>query len=485
MGFAEGVIALRPQRVLEATPQQVAIAGGSLGSFGVDPIDQERGYRQWGSKGRREVPEWTREKARDYAVTAYRMNPMCTAIIDTMTAFCVGASGVKPVCTNEEVRKVVDEFWNDPRNRRGAIQEIALRSQLLLGEKLYELMVGKSSGVVRVAAHEPSLIRDVTLYKGNALWPDKVILPPLGDSDRDTVWRIAQVNDKTGLREGQAMFWAPWRTLDTDVRGVPYIHSILDWLDSYDEVLSNLIDRTAVARYVAFDVTLKGDSANVDEYVKNRGGTGLPPSGSIEVHNESVEWKPMQIYTGADEDSKANGAVLTNIAAGAGLSKPWLADPEDANRATSMTMAEPVRRRIGGVQRVWLEQETELARFVVDRAVAARRLPETVKSKDPRTGAEIEIPASMAVTVQGPEIAAADAQLTAQVLLNLATGLEKLRDLGMSQEAIGLAGQKAWEDYMGVPWRPELGKVEANPDDVATYVEESARRPGILHAVGT
>jgi hypothetical protein len=89
----------------------------------------------------------------------------------------------------------------------------------------------------------------------------------------------------------------------------------------------------------------------------------VPPSGSVEVHNDAVTWKPQTVSTGAMEDTAANRSVLTNIASGTGLAKTWLAEPEDANRATSLTMAEPVRRRVGSVQKSWLAQQTELVRF--------------------------------------------------------------------------------------------------------------------------
>jgi hypothetical protein len=246
-------------------------------------------------------------------------------------------------------------------------------------------------------------------------------------------------------------------------------------LDNYDQVLSNLMDRTVIARYAAMDVTLKGASpAEIDEYVRKRGGTHLPHSGSIEVHNDSVEIKPLNVQSGSFEDTRTSGAILTSISAGVGLSRVWLADPEDANRATSMSMAEPTRRRVGAVQRVWLAQMTELCRIAVDRAVAAGRLPAMVEVTDPKTGAVSEIPASMAVTVTGPKIAAADAQIAAGVLLNLSTGLEKLVQTGLiSQEAAEFASRKAWEDFMGVPWRVELSKPGANPDDVATAVDDA------------
>lgn len=468
----------RAVRATEGIAEKLVSTGGGISSYGTDPVDGDRSYRLAG-RGRpsREMPHWTRERARDYSVTAYRSNPMATAIIDTVVAFCVGDSGVSPTCTNPEVKAVVDEFWTDPANRLGDIQEVSLRSQLLLGEKLYELLTGPSSGVVRFAPVDPAAIKDVQCRAGNPLWPGVVVLPPQGEEEDYQRWPVAAVDDSTGLRDGRCMFWAPWRTLDTDVRGQPFLMPVLDWLESYDLVLSNAIDRTALARYFALDVTVTGDQQDVDTWVEERGGTHMPPSGTIEVHHDGVALKPLAVPTGIEEDATANKAVLTSIAAGSGLARTWLADPEDANRATSLTMAEPVRRRVGGVQRVWLAQQTELVRFAVDRAVAARRLPATVTATDPRTGDQYEVPASQTVLVTGPEIAAADAQINAQVLLNLSTGLEKLVQIGvLSTDAAAAVARKSWEDYMGVPYRAELDSPDADRDDVAEQVGSAESR---------
>src|SRR5439155_27206227 len=127
---------------------------------------------------------------------------------------------------------------------------------------------------------------------------------------------------------------------------------------------------------------------------------------------------------------------------------------------------------------------TELVRYAIDRAVAARRLPATVTAVDARSGAEKQIPASMAVTVTGPEIAAADAQITAQVLLNLATGLEKLVAIGaLPTEAAALAAQKAWEDFVGVPYVASLGKPDTAPGDLATHIDDTETRRAKLRPV--
>jgi len=466
-----------PRRTTESLADQVVATGAMVGNYGRDPIDGDAGFRRAGEVGR-EAPHWTRERARDYSVAAYRSNPMATAVIDTYTAFCVGDSGVTWQASNPDVANVVREFWDDPRNDLGSIQELGLRSQLLLGEKLYEMLVGERSGVVRFAPIDPAHIKDVETVHGNPLWPGTVVLPGADGAGEDRRWQVARVDDETGLRDGRAMFWAPWRTLDTDVRGLPFMLPILDWLDSYDTVLSNLIDRTALARYLVWDVTVQGDQKDVDAFVSARGGLHVPRSGSVEVHNESVTWDPKTAQTGAYEDNAANKSVLTNIASGAGLAKTWLAEPEDANRATSLTMAEPVRRRVGSIQKVWLAQQTEMVRYAVDRAVDARRIPARVEARDVKTGETTQIPASQAVRVTGPEIAAADSQITAQVLLNLSTGLEKLVTIGaLSKEASATAARKAWEDYVGVPYTAELDSPTANRDDVATAVEDAQKKP--------
>lgn len=468
------LVPARAIRSTEATPEQVVASGAALGSWGgQDPIDGDVGWRPAGSQGR-QVPPWTLEKSRIYSVAAYRTNPMAKAIIDTYTAFCVGDSGVTYQATNPEVRAVVDEFWTDPKNRLESIQDLWLRDQLLTGESLTEMLVGDQSGAVRFSPIDPSIIGEVRLKNGNPLWVDSVGFRNSGTQE-DVNLSIVDVDDATGLRDGEAMFWTPFKALITDRRGMPFLGPVLDWLDNYDMVLSNLIDRTALARYLVWDVTVNGSQDDVNAFVKARGGTHVPRSGSVEVHNEAVTWEPKQAQTGAFEDTEAAKSMLTGVASGAGLAKTWLAEPDGANRATSLTMAEPVRRRVAGVQKQWLGYQTELVRYAVDRAVAAHRLQPTVEALDPKTGQTYELKAAQSVVVTGPEVAAADAQITAQVLMNLSTGLEKLVGIGaLTTEAAGMAARKAWEDFVGIPYRAELDKPDGNKDDVATHVDDNA-----------
>jgi len=88
------------------------------------------------------------------------------------------------------------------------------------------------------------------------------------------------------------------------------------------------------------------------------------------------------------------------------------------------------------------------------------------------------------VSITGPQIAAADSQVTARVLAELARGMETLISTGvLSKEAARKAAEKAWTDYVGVPYRAELDAPDSETDDVATYVEDAGGPAGPLAAL--
>lgn len=468
-----------PDRGTEATPQALA-ATGAAGTFGVDPIDGDSGYTPLGQQMHREQPRWTTERARAYSVAAYRSNPMARAIIDTYTSFVCGDAGIAPQCDDPAVLQVVNEFWVDPRNQWSQQQVLFCRDWMLAGEFAGEYMVGELTGRVRWSPITSARIEGVTLDRGNPLWHKEIVLTSHGAEP--TRLQIAQIDDLTELRTGQCFFVPSWRALTTDRRGTPFLQPVLDDLDSYAQVLSNLVDRTALARYVAFDVTIDGDDEDVTKFIRNRGGQHVPRSGSIEVHNKSVEWDKLEVSSGSFEDTNTSLSILTNVAGGAGLAKTWLAESEGANRATSQSMAEPVRRRIGGVQSDWLAIMAEQCRFAVDRAVAAGRLPRLVASRD-AAGSEIFVPPSTLVRVTGPEVAPSTAEMASTVMLNLSTAIANAIDGGfMTKDAGAVAIQKGWEQLVGRPFPPSLmpkSTVTLSADATAEEIS-AAQREGRL-----
>jgi hypothetical protein len=84
------------------------------------------------------------------------------------------------------------------------------------------------------------------------------------------------------------------------------------------------------------------------------------------------------------------------------------------------------------------------------------------------------VPASETVRVVGPEIAASDAKVNAEILVNLSTGLIGLRSQGLlSKAAAEAASKKAWEEYMGIPYSHELDE-SGDVDAIEDYLEEQS-----------
>ena len=210
-------------------------------------------------------------------------------------------------------------------------------------------------------------------------------------------------------------------------------------------------------------------------------------SGSVEFHNEKVKWTPLTVTSGSFEDTNTALSVLTNIASAAGLAKTWLSESEGANRATSMSMAEPVRRRVGGVQLEWLGIMTEHLRYVVDQAVAVGRLPRMIASTD-IAGETIMVSPAQLVRATGPKIAAADAQITSTVLMNLGTAIESMVSVGvLTKEAGAIAVQKAWEQFVGRPFPSSLAAKPSTSLAADATAEEiaAAQTEGRLFLVGS
>lgn len=467
-------------RATEATAQQL-IATGASGFYGADPIDGDRGYTQMGQSPT-EQPRWTLQQERAYSIAAYRSNPMATAVIDTHTAFVCGDSGISPESDDPDVLEVVNEYWNDPKNRMGPNQTLFCRDWLMMGEHIAEYLVGETSGLVRLSPISPPMVSSVLLDRGNPLWLDKLVI----GGQNPTTLQIASVDDFTGLRTGQVGYFPSWRTLITDRRGRPFMAPILDDLDAYSAVLSNLVDRTSAARWIALHYTFDDmDQKAIDQWVQDRGGNNMPRSGSIEATNDKVHIASIDVQSGSFEDTNTALSVLTNVAGGSGLAKTWLSESEGANRATSMSMAEPVRRRVGNVQAEWLQIQTEHMRYVVDQAVAIGRLPRLMPSQD-IDGHTIMVQPSELVRAVGPKIAAADAQITSTVLLNLAQSLEAMTAAGvMSKEAAAIAAQKAWEQFVGRPFPANLAVKSVATIAGADSAEEieRAQSEGVLFRI--
>lgn len=392
---------------------------------GIDP--DEHLWRSLTRQETRSLPKVTHERAIEVCYTLHQQNPLGHRITELNRDFVVG-DGITWTARNPEVEEVVREFWDDDQNKLDLrLTDFALELGLY-GELCLEAFVGEHSGVVQLGYIDPARIEDVLHVEGNPLALDKVILKRKGRKKPDPLEIIRPRQDGEGelpKLDGQVFFFKV-NSVSNSPRGWPDLLHIADWLDAYDQLLWEMLERARLIRIFIWDVTLNGfDQTKIDAWVRAHGAA--PKSGSIRAHNQEQSWQAVAPELGSFETAKEAEVLLEHIAAGAGFPKHWLSSAEDVNRATALEMASPTVRRLSQRQRYFTSAVREILRFVLDKAIASGAL--TTKDgkvpaydEDGNVTEEMHEPIDL-VQVHGPEISPKDVVAAGQLFVNAANAL--------------------------------------------------------------
>ena len=96
----------------------------------------------------------------EVAYFLWKTNPLANWIIEVVTAF-VSAKGLPVSCDNDDVKKVLEDFWYDPVNRMDIHWENFVRELGIYGEQCWPVFVAQQTGRVRMGYIDPALIRNV------------------------------------------------------------------------------------------------------------------------------------------------------------------------------------------------------------------------------------------------------------------------------------------------------------------------------------
>jgi hypothetical protein len=172
--------------------------------------------------------------------------------------------------------------------------------------------------------------------------------------------------------EGDVFFYSVNRPVGA-TRGTPDSLALADWIDAYDQLLFNTIDRSALMNSFVWDVTLQGaDNEQVTQWVERHGEAPRP--GTVRVHNDAETWNAVTPVLGAAEQETVARMVKNMVLGGAGLPEAWFADGDSANRATVAEQGAPTYRMLTARQRLVRHMMEDLVRFVLKNAQDAGRL---------------------------------------------------------------------------------------------------------------
>lgn len=403
----------------QAQAAAVVLSEAAMASGAYDP-DSALTAAQMGSSyvkrltsdNSRDLSPITQQRSLDLSYWMYDANPMAKRIVDATKDAVVG-QGIQVVATssekdeNEQLQRVLDEFWSDDINHMDMTTHQLCVDLSLAGELLILVQVNPANGSVRLGYVDTGLIGDVV---PDPRFPQKAAAITLGGSRPATTKKLVlkvigideDPNSKSfgrlmGARTGNAKdtpsgpvvietyefslgnrggklkgvydgscFFFKINGVTSSRRGKPDLLCLIDWIDAFDNLLLNEVDRAVLLKSFIWDITIEGaDEQMIREHLAKN---PPPKANSIRAHNEKIQYKSDTPDLKAQDQSVLADQLLSYIATGAGLPKFWLNGSMEVNRATAKEMNDPASRHLA-TRRKYVKYIIErICNFVLDQA---------------------------------------------------------------------------------------------------------------------
>ena len=429
-------------------------------------------WQSLGGGGRRDLPNVTHERALEIAYALYRQNPLGSRITRLNRDFIVG-DGIGWSTRNPQVEDIVGEFWEDEDNDLDErLNDFALELGLN-GELCLEAFVGKVSGIVKLGYVDPTQIKRVSHVDGNPLILDQIFVKKKGagikGEPKKIIRRRYSDNDGDAAKLDGDVFFFKLNSLSNSTRGWPDLMHIGDWLEAYDQMLWDVLERARHMRSFVWDVLLKGaDEATIQAWLRKHGTP--PKAGTVRAHNESEVWTPIAPQMGSTEAATDGEVILEHLMGGAGFPKHWFASGEDVNLATAKEMGIPTERMLSARQRFFTRKVHRIVRFVLEKAEEEGTLKTDVDGLMPvydEDGNPTDqlLPPHKLVEIQAPEISAKDMAAAGKLLVDVTNALATAEELKWFGKDVSRQAIAACFALMGVDFDPQMepDEDEENP----------------------
>ena len=313
----------------------------------IDPDDVL--YRRV-SDTRRDLNPVTHRRAQDISLYLWRQNPMAKRVVEMIADFVVGADGLRFETESDKVQRAIEDFWNDPATQLAERFRDLIRDESIFGELALRRSVNEASGHSRLGLIDGFRIKDVLLNKDNALVDETLLIWSVEKGGQDESLKVVNWSDDDGGKwEGDAHFFAVNRVTGQK-RGTPDLFAIADFIDGWDQLLFNSLERSGLINAFVFDVELQGaDDAAVQAWLLSHGEAPRP--GSVRVHNEKEKWNALAPQLGSQDVMSIGRAIKNAALGGAGMPEAWFAEGDSANRATLAAQGDPTYRMLQSRQK--------------------------------------------------------------------------------------------------------------------------------------
>jgi len=435
-------------------------------------------FRRLTQSPRRDLSPVQQARMVELAAYLYATNPLARRGIDRSVAYIIGA-GVSVDCADEACQEVVDRLWAEnsiDRRLRGWIV-----AQRLYGEVFLPVVVNPVSGALGVGFLPAADVTDIITESDNIEMTQAVAARPAagyGDPvyyrmvrrDRDPASQtyglmIGTADDAEGEPTGDdvayasAILYASANRLPDAVRGMSDLYAVADYVDAYETVIFDLVERAALLNSLIVQVQHAGlEQDEINAIAAERGGL-VPKAGTVIHTNEAETWNVMTPEWANASVETWSDIILGMVATGLGVPKYWLNSTLDPNRASAEQMALPVLKDLEERQREASVLIEDMVAFALDQAVAH---------------GQIQATANRDFEVTFPPLTTADAAAGSTVLAAVANSMVALRAEGVMPDAVTYRVLSAALGLLGVDIEPEALAEAIGEDEAAEAEAEEA-----------
>jgi len=472
--------------VVGTTARALKAAGrfveGLMAFPGIDLIDpQDSNFRRL-SQGPKDLPAMEQDKMLSLAYYLWRGNPLARRFIEIDKDFVLG-DGFTVTSDQEDIAKVLEDFWTDPINRWPLTIEQRIRDLAIDGEVCWPVFTNEITGKVRLGYLDPRSIARVEADPDNATMPLLVTTKSGADLAERKYRCVLQGKPEELLAQRGLALWGQGtdgecfyyriNSVSNATRGSSDLEPNIDHLDQFDRLHFDTADRVGFLNAFLWHVQIKG--ATEPALAKWRSEHAAPPkAGSVRVSSEEETWTAVNPDLKTGDVHELVRMVRLLLGAGAGIPDHWISEGQ-ATRASAKEMNDPPFKRLKTRQAFWKSIITDVCAYALEKAREPKPGVQgplagvvdaegNVTIPPPVEEAEaVVLPLRKAFTVQESPITTRDfatAATTLQTTTN-ATSQAVADKIMTKQEARLLLVQAATE--MGVDLPPELPEIAEDP----------------------
>ncbi len=360
MNFKDKLVDVFLGNVIESKVKQRLKASSILDA----PTVEDLQWRRLTSSPTRDLLPVTQDRMIEIAYWLWETNPLAGWLIDITAAFIL-AEGLPYEAKDDNIKEVLDGFWNDPVNRMDLYLPKHVSELHIFGELCMPAFVAKQTGRVRLGYVDPAHIESVITDPENVKMQIgvltkkyvgdiggihveanpkkyKIVLP----EDAEYVLSPAAKAVQNQLTDGECFFFSI-NNVTNSPRGRSSLLGTADWLDAYEQFLFDYADRWPLLNTFVWDLKVDGgDEAAIKAQLANF----QKKSGSVFGHNEKVALDPKTPDLNAVEAETGARMLRNHIMGRFGYPEHWYGGGGDVNRATAAEMDLPAMKMLSNKQ---------------------------------------------------------------------------------------------------------------------------------------